>query len=358
MNGRADVVVIGATVAGLTSAIQLRRHGMRITILDPNAKSESVVAGHGVVSPAGALTGVAEERPPHDLGGYVAASAFVEKVASDAQVDVRNVSLTRRTVDRDAEPVSGRLRESGIRLVQVRDQPLPGLNLRPGWSAKEALLVDPVAYAGALTNLALALGVEIIHDATVTRFRHFNGFHTVAYRSQIAWQDPVRSVVAPRQIDTMGVSPWGRVVTGGTAQLAPILLAKGVALDQVIVTPDSPAHVIRPHGDGVLISGHAVSPPALETAAVGLAAWVGDKLGLEVGETGGFGVQPTPAQDPRVGAAAIPGAFWAGGHGMWELTRGTASGLWLSERLLRDGSGSDRLPLPSRIRARVFGPKA
>lgn len=352
MNGRCDVVVIGGTIAGLTSAIELRRQGMRVVVLDPNDQFQSVVTGPGVVSPAGALTGVAEERPPHDLGGYVAAQGFVEQVAEAAKIPRLRTSLSRRTVNKDSEPVSARLKVSGIRLAQATDQPIAHLQLRPGWSAKDALLVDPSGYGTALVELALNLGVEFVHNATITRFRHAYSLHTVHYRSQIAWQPTMYSLTSPRQIDTIGVSPWGRQVTAGSAAFAPIIRATGMDLSQVVVTPDSPAHVLRPDGDDVLVSGHAVSPPALETVTVGLSRWLEEHLHLSILEVGGFGVQPTPAQDPRVGASPVPGAFWAGGHGMWELTRGTASGLWLADRLMNEGT-PDRLPLANRLRARV-----
>lgn len=353
MAGLYDVVVIGGTIAGLTSALQLRRKGMRVVVLDPNSGNESAVVGHGVASPMGALTGVAEERVPHNLGGYVAASGFVGWIAGRQAVDVQQTGLVRRTMYEDREPVDARLRASGAVLVGSFDQPLPGLTLRPGWRVEDALLVDPVTFVDALVAEAKAWGVEIVHNAAVTRFRRNYGLHTVHYRSQLTWERTMFSVVAARVIDTMGVSPWGSQI-GGASQAAPLVVARGLAIDSVLVLPDAPAHVIRPWTDDqVIVTGHSVSPPALETARVGLAHWLSDALGLTVSLRAGFGVQPTPEQDARSGASAIPGTFWASGHGMWELTRGTASGLWLAERLLHDPESPQRLGWGSRLRAKA-----
>ena len=51
-----DVVVLGATIAGLTAARRLAADGFAVTVLDPNPELVSASIGHGVAASAHAST--------------------------------------------------------------------------------------------------------------------------------------------------------------------------------------------------------------------------------------------------------------------------------------------------------------
>ena len=51
-----DVLVLGATVAGLTVARRLAHRGYDVVVLDPNREAESAAVGHGVAAVGHAST--------------------------------------------------------------------------------------------------------------------------------------------------------------------------------------------------------------------------------------------------------------------------------------------------------------
>lgn len=353
-----DVIVIGATIAGLTSAIKLAQRGAQVAVLDPNPAPASAALGHGIA--AVSLLGEPDEGAgrPVALRARVSALAsaieLIEQWAAERDVPAERVTLLERTINADDRSTEAqRLRGAGVEIRPSHEQPLAGLDLAPGWGVAQQLIVDPVRYAEALHDIAAELGVTVAHNVTITRFRRHQVLHAVHYRSQLAWERGMLADWSARVVDTQAVSPWGRHARTDATMIAPVALAEGVAISSVLSLRDAPSRLIRPWGDGALIVGHPVPAAAIETASMGLRHWVDERLGWPVAAMSSFGIEPRGAGEETEGAAVIPGGFWSGGHGLWELASGTASGLALAERLLHDRDHQQRLPVLSRLRASV-----
>lgn len=353
-----DVIVIGATVSGLTSAVALARRGMKVIVLDPNRAGGSAAIGHGLMTlSTGDLIQLADSSKDlvaARIRGLQLARAFVTNLIAEAEVAHLRLPLAERSLSPspDLDIEQRLLGANGVAATSSTDQPLSGVRLAPGWSVGDQIAVDPVAYSHGLNDLALSSGVQILTDVTVTRFRFHQVMHAVQYRSQLAWEQNVLTVWAPRVIDTQGISPWGLQARLGEPLVAPVVVAEGPQLRTALAIRDAPARLIRPWQDRVLIVGHPVPDPALQAAKVGLSHWVSSVLRMEVTQTAAFGVE-SPNDEAQEGASDIHGALWAGGNGLWELASGTAAGLKLAQLLLDAEGKGQRLPAVSRLRALV-----
>ena len=352
-----DAVVIGATISGLTSALTLARRGAKTVVLDPFPDGASASVGHGVATVALgddlAVGRTSDETLLRRLGRVLDAQSFIAGLAESHGVPIARMPLVERTLAHDPHLAVERrmLVRLGASVTPVPADSVAGLDLGPGFMVPDQLVVDPAAYAAALRRAATEAGVTLMHLVTVTRLRRHRVLYAVHYRSQLAWEHSMQVEWAPRVIDTQATSPWGRHVRQGQALSVPVVLTSGITLDAVLALRDTPARLLRPYRDGVLAVGHPVPPAALETATLGLRQWVSERLGAPASVTSSYGIEPGSLENPSEGASPIPGGFWAGGNGLWELARGTAAGLAIARRLLSDPDAEQRLPAAFRLRA-------
>lgn len=355
-----DAIVIGATVAGLTCATKLANRGVHVAVLDPAPAPESASVGHGVLTSSlgddlsRLIDAVGPDEAATRMRLFARAMDYVNSVADCGDVARQPLAVAERTLAPDGrlDTEARVLRAAGFEVRPATDQPFDGVSVRPGFEVAGQLALDPHRYGAALHDRAEQAGVTLLHNVTVTRFRRHQVLHAVHYRSQLAWEHGMLADWASRVIDTQAVSPWGRHARSLDPLVAPVVMAEGIGLDAVVALRDTPARLVRPWADGVLVVGHPVPPAASETATVGLRHWLTDRLGLRPGAVASFGIEPDEPGEPREGAAVILGGFWAGGNGLWELGFGTISGLALAGRLLGDVP-EQRLPVLSRLRARI-----
>ncbi len=347
-----DVVVLGATVAGLTAARTLAREGFDVVVLDPNMEHRSAAIGHGVAA-AGHANTVADMRAEYGDGvtiehieRNVRGTAFIRSVLSEANERGRQLGF----VDRSMGDAS--LTDLAA-LARLFEQAGAEVDVAQGALTSQALVVDPLAYAKELRRQSVEAGAQVVHGVTVTHVRRKEGATGVAFRNNLAWAREPGAVAASACIDTLGISPWGRMARVGPAQWIPTVTARlAEPIGWVELRAEGPAWLIRPDGDECLVVGQKSTLGKIEDACRELEQELVE-AGAEVRAVGSLAIDPSDHGRPVVGVSAIPGGFYARGNGRGELMNGTASGLWLGETLVglrRDGRA---LPMTRRMRAGV-----
>lgn len=347
-----DVVVLGATVAGLTAARTLAREGFDVVVLDPNMEHRSAAIGHGVAAAGHACT-VADMQAEYGddvaiehIARNVHGTGFIRQVLADADDQGRELGF----VDRSAHDANlGGLQK----LAQLFIRAGAEIDVADHALTSPALVVDPLAYAKALSEQCVAAGVRLVHGVTVTHVRRREGATGVAFRNNLAWAREPGQVSAAACVDTLSVSPWGRVAKVGPAQWIPTVTARlAEPVGWVELRAEGPAWLIRPDEDSQLVVGQKSTLGALDDHRAALEEALRQQ-GAELLASGQLAIDPSDYGRPVVGASAIPGGYYARGNGRGELMNGTASGLWLAETLIgvrRDGRA---LPLTRRLRAGV-----
>ena len=357
-----DVVVLGATIAGLTAARRFAADGFAVTVLDPNPELASASIGHGVAASAHASTvanmaaafgdAAAHEHVRRNLAGL----EEIRRVGASGALELPEVELHDHSLgvalDRELEHVRRLICDGGAEVsflerTRTRARAAAGL-------CSTALLIEPAAYAATLAEQAVAFGVRLVHDVTVVHLKRLDGVTEVAYRHNLAWSRDVEMVTGHAVVDTLGISPWGSLAGIGVPQHVPVLWVPGVTLDEVTLLAGPPVWLMRPADDGALLLGPKCTATQLPEAATALANWAVAEFGACGGQPGQLVIDPSDHGRPIVGASAIPGGFYTRGNGRGELMNGTASGCYLAALLL--GTGPARgvaLPLASKLRAGV-----
>ncbi|SDL42296.1 FAD-dependent oxidoreductase [Tessaracoccus oleiagri] len=347
-----DVVVLGATVAGLTAARVLAREGFDVVVLDPNLEHRSAAIGHGVAAAGHASTisnmrsaygeAVAVEHIVRNLRG----TEFIRSVLDESDVDGRELMF----VDRSrGHTTAGDLQD----LVRLYSKAGAEVGVAADALTSRALVVDPMDYAVALRAQAVEAGANVVHGVTVTHVRRKEGATGIAFRNNLAWAREPGAVAAVACLDTLGVTPWGRHVRVGPAQWIPTMTARlAEPTDYVELRSHGQAWLLRPDDGHHLVVGQKATLVKIDEAREELAAEL-ESQGAEVLASGKLAIDPSDHGRPLVGASAIPGGYYARGNGRGELMNGTASGLWLAETLVGQRDEGFALPLNRRMRAGI-----
>lgn len=345
-----DVAVLGATVAGLTAARVLAREGFDVVVLDPNPEHRSASFGHGVAAqgPAATFADMAaaygEPIAVEHMGRNQRGIDFLREVLAEAgqpPAEPRFVdgSLPGPTQRR---AVAALLREAGVQVAEVGDT-----------LVSDALVLNPSAYAEALRAQCVAAGAQVVHGVTVTHVRRKEGATGIAFRNNLAWAREPGAVAAVACIDTLGVTPWGRMARVAAAQWLPTAMVRlPRKVEDVELHATGPMWMVRPDGDRQFVVGQRTTLGLAEAAREAFVAEL-EGIGAEVLDVGSLTIDPSDHGRPVVGASAIPGGYYARGNGRGELMNGTASGLWLGETLVGLRDGGQRLPRGRRMRAGV-----
>ena len=336
--GAKDVVVLGATVAGLTTAIEVARAGASVTVLDP---SHSTRFGLGLITVGQGPT--LREIELHRGAAAVATYVDWTRRAADwlrLTLPGHGVAIT----DHDAYElcVDGHLAFHLVqekRLLRLADEqvdivdevPLP-VAVRPALYLPGQSTLDSWSHRAALTELAASLGVTIERDIEMGRFlrRH-------------EWEVPYlvggiqRSVTAAEVVDTIGVAPWGDLVLDLATVVHPIVEAQG-GCDEIHTFVDTPASLVYGSRGFTVVIGHPVSEVRERPAAADLVGWVTSQLKRQVTKVRARYAEVTADHVPVVGAIPLlRGAWVARGFGLYETTSATAAGLQLAEALVSGG---------------------
>ena len=347
-----DVAVLGATVAGLTAARTLARAGFDVVVLDPNLEHASAAIGHGVAAAGHASTvvemqaaygeGVAIEHIVRNLRG----TDFIRSVLSEADLTGRELGFVDGSMG-DA-PMAELLAVS-----HTFGKAGAEIDISQGTLNSQAFVVDPLSYAQALRDQAVASGAQVVHGVTVTHLTRKEGATGVAFRSNVAWASDPGAILAVAVVDTIGVSPWGTLAKFASAQWVPTVKARlANPIRHVELRTDREAWLVRPDGDEHLVVGQKCSA---DTIAGTMAALIEELEadGSEVLARGKLAIDPSDHGRPIVGPSGIPGGYFARGNGRGEMMNGTASGLWLAETLIGHRSEGKALPLNRRVRAQA-----
>lgn len=345
-----DVVVLGATVAGLTAARTLAREGFDVVVLDPNLEHRSAAIGHGVAA-AGHASTIADMRDTY--GELIAAehivrnlrgTEFIRSVLSEGGLDAVELGF----VDRSR----GHTTRNDLRdIVALYEKAGAEANVAEQAITSRALVVDPLEYATALRTQAVEAGAQVVHGVTVTHVRRKEGATGVAFRNNLAWAREPGAVAAIAAVDTLGVSPWGRHVRVGPAQWIPTVIARlAEPLNYVELRSHGRTWMVRPYGEEHLIIGQKYSLGRIDDIQVEIVEEL-EEQGAEVLASGKLAIDPSDHGRPVVGASPIPGGYYARGNGRGEMMNGTASGLWLAQTLIGQRKEGRSLPLNRRMRA-------
>ena len=347
-----DVLILGATVAGLTAARRLARVGYDVVVLDPNSAGVSAAIGHGVaaVGHASTIANMAHayglDAAQEHIRRNIAGMREIGKVAPDAvSLPLRDRSLPGGDEEENRSIVR-LLRDAGAdaQLLVTPDGPI---------IISQALTVDPSHYAVALRDAAISAGAQVVDDVTVTHMVRRDGLTKVRFRDNRAWVREPSATSGVAVIDTLGISPWGRAARVGPVQWVPVIRATATKLRREVgLESRSQAWMVRPLGDDrVLVLGQKVALSRIDHATHQLRDFVESRFSGSNLDVARLAIDPSDHGRPIVGASAIPGGFYARGNGRGELMNGTASGYYLYGLLTDVRSSDNALPPLSQLKA-------
>lgn len=356
-----DVVVIGATIAGLTAAGKLAAEGFDVLVLDPGPARVSAAIGHGVAAVAHAST-VANMRAAYGdqavkehVRRNLAGMDEIKRVAAAGGVAIESRDLHDHSLgfalERELGDLSELLQAAGAEcnLLTTAERRRASAGIR-----SSAMLLDPEEYADALLGQAKVAGARVLQDSTVIKLARGDGTSAVAFRNNLDWQQPPQVVHAAAVVDTLGVSPWGKQARAAEAELVPTLVCDPIEPEPVIsLVAGPPVWMIRPLGKRVLLLGPKCNTSNVGAMAENLATWATNHLAAENLQPGMLTIDPSDRGRPIAGASAIPGGYYTRGNGRGELMNGTASGCWLAAVLVGDDPTGKRAALPRLARARA-----
>ncbi|HJE50719.1 MAG TPA: FAD-binding oxidoreductase [Tessaracoccus flavescens] len=347
-----DVVVLGATVAGLTVARMVASEGYDVVVLDPNLEGRSAAIGHGVAAPGHASTIV---NMANHYGVEPAREHIRRNLASIEEI--RQILPSHQPIKlRDLSLPGGDEAETRALLKIYRDEGATAdLLISPDGAAllTDAVAVEPAVYAEALRASAVSAGAKVVHGVTVARLTRREGATKVWFRNNLAFAADLGSLSGAAIIDTLGVSPWGRTARVGPAQwVAAVRFTPRKPVRDVTLRADGAAWMLRPIGEGrALVLGQKVSLSGIDRAVDELEQWAANRLGGTDTEPGRLAIDPSDHGRPVVGASAIPGGYYARGNGRGELMNGTASGYYLAHLLMGQEGSANQLPPLNKLRA-------
>ncbi len=356
-----DIVVIGATVAGLTAARRLASEGFGVTVLDPNPEGASASIGHGVAACAHASTvanmasAYGDESAHEHVRRNLSGMSEIRRVLAAGGVEHSTLPLHDHSLGvalaRELRDVAKLITEAGARVevVEVNEDHRAG-----AWLTSQALAVDPVAYGATLASQAATAGALMRYDVTVTHLQRRDGMSLVSHRDNAAWARDLEVTRAVAVLDTLGISPWGRIARVAPPQWVPVLRCRTEeAVEAVSLFAGPPVWMVRPDGEETMLLGVKTGPESFDGAATELMRWAETTLGASDVHLSRLVIDPSDHGRPAVGASAIPGGYYARGNGRGELMNGTASGCWLASLLIGSEKRDVALPLSSRMRAQA-----
>ena len=343
-----DILVLGATVAGLTTAVEAARAGASVIVVD---LAEATRFGTGLVT-------VAHGPRLRDVELHRGLPAVERLIAETLRgiewlrqnLPAHGVELTPRTAYSIA--VDGHLafhlrhearllRRGSVTVDMTDEQPLAPLETRPPLVFADQAQVDPHRHRDALLAAARSAGVDWVGGATLGRFTPGQ-----PWRVTFAVAGATHVVSTTHVVDTIGSAPWGGRL-GGTTRVCPVVLATPgepeVRPDLHVLVDTPAALVFTLRGHSVLV-GHPVDPHDEHAAIVDLVAFT-SRLGREVTSIRTRHVEESGDGLPLVGRLPVlEGAWIARGFGLSETTLATAAGVQVAAAATGGGDGTADLP--------------
>jgi glycine/D-amino acid oxidase-like deaminating enzyme len=358
----ADVVVVGAGIAGLTTALLLEREGMDVVVLE----MRHVAAGATGYNTAklSSLHGLTYTQLERSLGrdgarlygeANEAGVARVFELADELGIDCDLARKPNYTYSEDAAEVD-ELREEarlaaelGLPASYVDELDLP-FGVAGAVRFDDQAEFNPVKY---VDGLAAALGGPVHEGTRVT------GLGSGGVSTALGHSVKARHVVVATHLSFLDRGLYfarchperSYVVAGHVAGAVPA---------GMYLSTESPAHSIRAHGDWLLVGGesHKTGQADAGERYDRLAAWARERFGLEP-ELRWATQDHMPVDGvPYVGRHdPLSGDVWvATGFRKWGLAMGTAAGELLAAQVGGREHPWTRLFDPNRLRPRASAP--
>jgi glycine/D-amino acid oxidase-like deaminating enzyme len=358
----ADVVVVGAGIAGLTTALLLEREGMDVVVLE----MRHVAAGATGYNTAklSSLHGLTYTQLERSLGrdgarlygeANEAGVARVFELADELGIDCDLARKPNYTYSEDAAEVD-ELREEarlaaelGLPASYVGELDLP-FGVAGAVRFDDQAEFNPVKY---VDGLAAALGGPVHEGTRVT------GLGSGGVSTALGHSVKARHVVVATHLSFLDRGLYfarchperSYVVAGHVAGAVPA---------GMYLSTESPAHSIRAHGDWLLVGGesHKTGQADAGERYDRLAAWARERFGLEP-ELRWATQDHMPVDGvPYVGRHdPLSGDVWvATGFRKWGLAMGTAAGELLAAQIGGREHPWTRLFDPNRLRPRASAP--
>ncbi len=395
--GPQRVIVVGAGIVGLSCAWSLQDHGASVTVVDRMREAAGASAGNaGYISPAHSvplpepsllrygLRAVLDPRSPVSLPlrgdlrrakflfglvGHCTSGAWRRAMAQlrplnelaiaayDAQ---RTGGVVAETIVADiisgfADPhqasglfeeyngVVGAGQSIDIELLtsdEVRRlEPHLSSNVRFGVLLRDQRYVTPRAYVESLAEGVRTRGGEIVENAPIRE--------VVRVGERVVARSAAQEFEADAVVLANGA--WMSALAAPHGVKVPVYAGRGYSFTLPIDTPlQTPVHfpgtrlAVTPAGDRVRVVGimEFTEPDApLRAARIESMARTLKTLitGVDWEGRSDDWVGPRPLTTdgmPLIGKTATPGVFVAGGHGMWGMTLGPATGQLLADEIV------------------------
>ncbi len=341
VTGTWDVVIVGAGITGLSTAVLLGRAGLAVLVIEAR-RIGSGTTGRSTAKlsllQGTQLTKIARHHSPDLVRDYVQANldaqSWVTDFCGEQGVDLQHRSAytyaTTASGERAARTELTHALTAGLPVTWAEEVPLP-FRTRGALHLPDQRQVDPVALLHALAAEASEVGATIVEDA---RVRRVHGHQPVVVSTDLGQAQAATVVVATNApiLDRGGY--FARVEAARSYSVA--FRTPVPRVDALYLSTDHPSRSLRDatdhDGQPVLIVGGNGHVPGRAASPRGrldnIRSWTRDTFG-EVTETHAWSAQDyVPHHALPYAGPLLPGrtdVLFAGGYSKWGMTNGVAA---------------------------------